>query len=171
MSFLFFGLAALWSAAMVYHFIDLLRFFQLEEYNPGRFMAWGLQKWQRVLLLPELAAAVIILVLAALQSSVNSYLAGSAAVIALGLGAWMVRRANRVQIKPLVYTARAKRLLGMGIFVILAAGAAVSLSLLPGMAQSEAALVLGFIGLMLLAQFVWAAGRPFAARERPGAGI
>ena len=158
MSFLFIGLAALWSAAMVYHFIDLLRFYQLEEYNPGRFLAWGRQKWQRGFLLPELAAfPLLLLELYLIPIPADTILAAAAVMAALGLGIYLAYRANRVKIKPLVYTARARRLLGAGIFIILLQAAVCGLAFFPAIQPEDsvatgANFIIGCIVFMLLAQ-------------------
>src|SRR5450759_5224728 len=121
MSFLFLLLAAMWAGLTVYSFIDLLRFYQLEEYDNARFLTWAIKKWKRNHHVPQLAALLVILIASAFITafSTNLLIAVLRSVAALSAEFIQIRRANAIKIKPLIFTARAKRLVGLGIFIIL----------------------------------------------------
>ncbi len=124
MSFWVFLGALLWAGLTIYGFIDLLRFYQLEEYNNARFLAWGGSKWPRVLNGPMLAALPLMLILwLAADASSNLVLISLVFTVGEAAAFFLIRRANAVKIKPLVFTARVKRLLAVGaVLVLLQAG-------------------------------------------------
>jgi UDP-N-acetylmuramoyl-tripeptide--D-alanyl-D-alanine ligase len=168
MSFLFLLLAAMWAGLTVYSFIDLLRFYQLEEYDNARFLTWAIKKWKRNHHFPQLAALLVILIASAFITafSTNLLIAVLCSVAALSAEFIQIRRANAIKIKPLIFTARAKRLVGLGIFIILVQASLLSLFQVqagnnlqqpffsPG-AQVSQAFLTNTISLLLLGQFVF----------------
>jgi len=168
MSFLFLLLAAMWAGLTVYSFIDLLRFYQLEEYDNARFLTWAIKKWKRNHHFPQLAALLVILIASAFITafSTNLLIAVLCSVAALSAEFIQIRRANAIKIKPLIFTARAKRLVGLGIFIILVQASLLSLFQVqagnnlqqpffsPG-AQVSQAFLINTISLLLLGQFVF----------------
>lgn len=98
-----------------YHLSQALHFLQLQEYQNGRFLGWWRRHWRRLFWPAEVAIAVALLAVGAAAS------AGSSPAIAyFGLGLWIFGLASSVlatllrrapAVKPLVYTARARRIL------------------------------------------------------------
>ena len=165
MIFLFLWLALLWAGLTIYSFIDLLRFYQLEEYNNARFLAWARQKWQRVLDWPELAALPVIFIAWLAAGAPASFILTALALTAAPVAAFfLIRRANAVKIKPLVFTARLKRLVGAGALLVLLLAGGLSLfvlqsgatvqSLLEPAPPASQAFLIGSLALALLGQLV-----------------
>ncbi len=168
MSYLFLLVSVMWAGLTVYSFIDLLRFYQLEEYDNARFLTWAIKKWKRNHHFPQLAALLVILIASAFITafSTNLLIAVLCSVAALSAEFIQIRRANAIKIKPLIFTARAKRLVGLGIFIILVQASLLSLFQVqagnnlqqpffsPG-AQVSQAFLTNTISLLLLGQFVF----------------
>ncbi|GIW06256.1 MAG: Mur ligase [Dehalococcoidia bacterium] len=151
-----------------------LHIFQLEEYEARRFLRWWIGDVGRSLGLPVRLLMLVLVALAALPVVGLPVLAGVVATLGwAGLFAGLfVRRPRTMQKKPLVWTARAKRLLGVTLAL---AVLALTISLNPlavAVPYRSAAAILGmglltvFDGLVialanLLAQPVEAAVRRF----------
>lgn len=166
MIYLFLGIAVLWAGLTGYSFLDLLRFYQLEEYNNSRFLAWAAHNWKRVLHFPELVAvALIVIAWLALKPPVYTFFAALALTAALAVSFFLIRRANAIKIKPLVFTARARRLAAAGFLLILLQGAGAGLlllraglssqSLIEPVAEASGTFLAGTLALALLAQLVF----------------
>ncbi len=102
-----------WLLVSAWHTIDLLQFFQQHEYLSGRFLQWSVKHWLRVIYPFEFLTLAGIL--AGRVMHISLVLTGGLAVLLwlTGAGIGFLRwRTERVKvIKPLVYTARIKRLL------------------------------------------------------------
>ena len=169
MSYLFLLVSVMWAGLTVYSFIDLLRFYQLEEYDNARFLAWAIKKWKRTFgHFPQLAALLVILIASSFTAAFSTKLliAVLCSTAALSMDFIQIRRSNAVKIKPLVFTARARRLVGLGIFIILLQAGLLSLFLLQAGnnlrqpffspdAQVSQNFLTNTMSLMLLGQFVF----------------
>ncbi len=113
-----------WLGFSAWHFIDLLQYLQLHEYLNQRYLGWAIGKWRQVtytgglLLMP-------LFILALLVPSVFQYLGFLAGLVLLWVLTWgytyrQEQRRKAKAIKPLVYTARVKRLIVVGALVIAA---------------------------------------------------
>ena len=141
MIFVFLWLALVWVGLMMYSFIDLLRFYQLEEYNNARFLAWAGLKWRRVLHWPLLAVLLLIIIIGFVTAApLNIILIAFALTAAAAAAFYLIRRANAVKIKPLVVTTRVKRLLGAGALVLLLQAGGLSLGVLSSGASPQSLL-------------------------------
>lgn len=127
----------------------LLHLFQLEHYEPARLQLWLRRRGERFSA-PELAAAAALFAAAAVLSAWVSGWAAEAVLLAivppaalLGLRDW-----RRPAVKPLVLTARAKRLLGASLLAPLA----LALAAIP-----LAATGLGPVALSILLALAWLA--------------
>lgn len=108
-----------WLAVSLWHFVDLLQFFQLSEYLAGRFMLWSRGHLKRVVR-PVEGIAALLMVAALLVPLFGRSWAVAIIVFAAWVGSaiyslikWRATRAK--VIKPLVFTARVKRLLAAAI--------------------------------------------------------
>ena len=103
------GLGLLVLIAGRLHF--MLHLFQLEHYEPARLRVWVRRRNARVdgtLLGVAVAAGAVLIVLVAVEADLGVLIAGVAAgVVLAGFGHRIIRRP---QTKPLVFTARARRL-------------------------------------------------------------
>ncbi|HEY3343449.1 MAG TPA: UDP-N-acetylmuramoyl-tripeptide--D-alanyl-D-alanine ligase [Anaerolineaceae bacterium] len=103
----------IWLVLSAWHSIDLLQFFQQHEYLSGRFFHWSITRWRRVIN-PLEALALVGILFGLVEPGMAVYAVGLAlglwlAAAAVGFAGW--RRERVKVIKPLVYTARVKRLL------------------------------------------------------------
>lgn len=125
-------LALLWQAYTVRWLIRLLTIHQIEEYQNGRFWRWVLGARGRVVDGIQAAASLGLVVLWAIAGAVNAPL-WAFIVLAIVSAAAPVLLALRIETvqakKPLVYTARARRLLSvtMVLAVLFAVGLAAAL--------------------------------------------
>jgi UDP-N-acetylmuramoyl-tripeptide--D-alanyl-D-alanine ligase len=141
MIFVFLGLALLLAGLAAYSFIDLLRFYQLEEYDNARFLDWAAHKWKRVLHFAELAALpLMVIAWLALKPPANFVLITVVLAAALAASFLVIRRANAIKIKPMVFTARVKRLVGAGALLIFLQAGGLSLYVLNSAAPSQSLL-------------------------------
>ncbi len=116
-----------WLLVSAWHTIDLLQFFQQHEYLTGRFLRWSEQHPQRVInpyeLLPVVGIAAGLVIHLGWQ--ITGLLTAILWLVGGGIGFFSWRRKRSKVIKPLVYTARVKRLL-VAMAVMAAAEAAVA---------------------------------------------
>jgi UDP-N-acetylmuramoyl-tripeptide--D-alanyl-D-alanine ligase len=105
-----------WAVLSVFHFLFLLKFFQLEEYNEKRFLNFVMFRWP-----PGLRFSEVIALAAALSlywfggSRFSMAVAGIAALIGMAVSWIVIRWQRKTEIKELVFTGRVKRLLAAGI--------------------------------------------------------
>jgi UDP-N-acetylmuramoyl-tripeptide--D-alanyl-D-alanine ligase len=105
---------AVWVALSVYHTLNTLRFFQLEEYNSARFFPLTVKKWTIMLRPAEIVAIPLLLGASLLQNPGAALgLLGILAATAFAVTGYLIRKSSRTAVKPLVLTARAKRLVGV----------------------------------------------------------
>ena len=144
----------LWLGISAWHLVDLLQFFQQHEYLTGRFLRWCAGHWDRVLTpletLPLAAFAAGMAFPAALPGSIWAFLALWLAAAGASYLRW--RRARARVIKPLVFTARVKRLLAAALIAALAEAALLAWAVFGGLAFPAA---LGAGGLAFAA-LLWA---------------
>lgn len=125
-------LVLLWQAYTVRWLIRLLNIHQIEEYQNGRFWRWVLGARTRYLDITHVVAGPVLAALWAIAGAARAPL-WVFALLAVFSAAAPVALAFRIEAvqakKPLVYTARAKRLLGatMALAVLFAVGLAVVL--------------------------------------------
>lgn len=103
----------------------LLQFYQQEEYDTRRFMAWIVRRraCDKRATLVMLAAAIAILILGTPDLALPDtalWLLSTAVLGALSLGIFLSRRLVRHAKKPLVMTRRAMRILSLYLFLIVA---------------------------------------------------
>ena len=129
MSFLLGILLLFFLALSLWHLIDLLQFLQLHEYLSGRFLNWSIGHIPRILRPVEVLALVVVLAGLLLPDRLGWVLP------MLGLAVWIVtgivsvirwRKSRSKTIKPLVFTARVKRLVAGGVIVLLIEAAVLS---------------------------------------------
>jgi UDP-N-acetylmuramoyl-tripeptide--D-alanyl-D-alanine ligase len=106
-----------WLLVSAWHTIDLLQFFQQHEYLSGRFLQWSVKRWSRVIYPVEFLALAGILAGRVMRTSwvVTGWFTVMLWLVGAGIGFFRWRSERQKVIKPLVYTARIKRLLAAAI--------------------------------------------------------
>jgi UDP-N-acetylmuramoyl-tripeptide--D-alanyl-D-alanine ligase len=132
----------------------LLHLFQIEHYEPARLMLWLRRREE--LFAPRETGALALLFAASVAASASGdgWLCGALLLLAVPFGALGVADWRREAVKPLVFTARAKRLLGVALLApALLVLAAVVVAAIGATTGSIAALLA--LGLLLLAGAPW----------------
>ncbi len=148
--------AATWAAYLARLQLRSLHLLQLEGYQTGRYLHWSVQQRDRWATVPSFAAGASVAALAGLDLAAGTRIGasplGRVAWGALGVSLWWAARPGQAT-KPLVLTARARRLLaGQGLLTMtLTALPAAVCALRPGSRpQAIAALLLGTAAASLL---------------------
>ncbi len=93
-----------WLALSLWHFADLMQYFQLLEYLDGRFFRWSIQHWKRVVQPVEAIAGIGFLagiLVPALSGSEGIAFAALGLWIAVGgVSFWGWRKSRSTVIKP-----------------------------------------------------------------------
>jgi UDP-N-acetylmuramoyl-tripeptide--D-alanyl-D-alanine ligase len=155
-------LALLWQGYTVRWLIRLLNIHQIEEYQNGRFWRWVLETRTRYLDLTYMATVAVLAVLWFIAGALSAPFWVFVVLVVLSAAAPIILalRMEAVQAKkPLVYTARAKRLLGAAsvLSVLFAVGLAVALWLAfnpPGAFQVAASTYFWAAALVLAMGFL-----------------
>jgi len=97
---------------------------QIEEYLSGRFIKWALHHLRRFIFLPELLIGLFVVLVSLVITPSEKYLPWLLFVISwvfvVGLRMYVLQKENAQTIKPLVYTARIKRLaIGVALIVFI----------------------------------------------------
>lgn len=115
---------ASWLAATIRHLIYVLPFFQQHEYDNARFLKWSISGWRRLVWPIELALALILILFSVsfghLRGSGVLLVAVLAWVSAIIVGHMLNTKGQVAIVKPLVYTARVRRLIAGALMVVLA---------------------------------------------------
>jgi len=135
----------------------LLHLFQLEHYEPPRLMLW-LRRRRELFALPELAGVGALFVaataIAASGGSDSGWVSGALLLLATPIAALGVRDWRRPAVKALVFTDRAKRLLGVALVPSVLLVLAALIVTVAGIDTVALALLLG-LGLLSLAFAPW----------------
>ena len=131
----------------------LLHLFQLEHYEPARLRVWVARRGERVHARELIGIGVVSgLMVGAAAADAPGVVLGigfAAGVTGLRIG---VNTLRRDQIKPLVFTARATRIYGLALLLLVAAAVAVSIAVIAGLDPLPAAaagVVIAFAAYLL----------------------
>jgi UDP-N-acetylmuramoyl-tripeptide--D-alanyl-D-alanine ligase len=106
----------IWMAVSVYDLLFLLKYFQLDEYDPARFIRFLGKKWKIGLRFMEGVSACLILGLfVLLPDRLSLIIPLILAVGSMAVSFWLINKNQKTKVNKLVFTARLNRLAFLGL--------------------------------------------------------